>query len=429
MRELHAWMEDRHVGVFYQSTDEEIRFVYDHDVNTPISLSLPLQGGWTRRSPARFLDNLLPDDANTREAMRRAVHANEADSFSLLDGADATGGLVFTSNPEPPDPSRMPAVLASDADIAYRIISMRNSPASWWQSDQRIRFSLAGNQPKFSLLRIGDHWAWSNAANPSSHIIKPAPAGDEGDRMHSIRDADIIETTSMKLAELCGMAIPHSGLIVFDGEPAYIVERFDRYTRDDGIIGRIHTEDMLQALGLPPKDKYHVKARMILSRLHEADPSDRLSYEWIAQLALNTAISNADAHAKNYSLLIRSEGVSLSPMYDVLTTTYWPKVDRSLPMSIGGVRGAANLTPYHWRRFALDNHLDEERVVTIARTMSGRILDHMEEAYQDLSAGMRDILINELRKANQNMEPIRERRDWDFAAMLEETDRNDHGRS
>lgn len=338
---------------------------------------------------------------------------------------------MFSTGDENPLRTQGPAVRADDDAIAYRIYTMRNAHGAWWQSDDRVRFSLAGNQPKFSLARIGSHWAWSNAANPSTHIIKPAPVGDEGDRLHGTRDADKVEAASMALAGLCGVSVPNAGLVSFVDEPAYIVERFDRTVLGDGSVRRIHTEDMMQALGLPPKNKYGVKAKDILGMLHRNDPSDGLSYAWIRQLALNVSISNADAHAKNYSLMLRPDSVRLSPMYDLLTTTYWPHVDRSLPMSIGGVRGAVQITPYHWERLAKDNDLDPERVVHIARTMAGQVLAHMDEAYRELPPEMADALREEIRKANKNVDPILPvgYNDTDYPPLDEELDSRQTNRS
>lgn len=155
-----------------------------------------------------------------------------------------------------------------------------------------------------------------------------------------------------------------------------------------------------------PAEKYSIKAKQILRLLHDVDPTDRLSYEWIRRLALNTSISNADAHAKNYSVMLRPDGVDLTPMYDVLTTTYWPHVDRSLPMEIGGVRGARQLTPHHWRRLALDNHLDPDGVESIARNMAWLVLDRADEAYRDLPDVMASRLREQLDLANQNIMPV-----------------------
>ncbi|PST49791.1 hypothetical protein COO72_00745 [Bifidobacterium callitrichos] len=104
--------------------------------------------------------------------------------------------------------------------------------------------------------------------------------------------------------------------------------------------------------------------------------------------------------------MLRPDSIDISPMYDVLTTTYWPYVDRSLSMSIGGAKGAVQITPHHWERLAKDNNLDPERVVQIARTVAGEVLANMDEAYRELPSEMVDVLREEIRKANRNVEPI-----------------------
>lgn len=175
---------------------------------------------------------------------------------------------------------------------------------------------------------------------------------------------------------------------------------------DNGIVRRIHTEDMMQALGYGSEDKYGVKVKQVISILRQADPTDSLAYEWIRRLALNTSISNADAHAKNYSVLFRPNGVEIAPMYDVLTTTYWPDVSRDLPMEIGGARGARQITPHHWRRLARDNGLDPDVVEETARTVAWLVLEHADEAYRDLPERAAGDLKRQLELANERVEPL-----------------------
>ncbi|PST49790.1 hypothetical protein COO72_00740 [Bifidobacterium callitrichos] len=106
MRRLNVWMEDSYVGAFDEDANGRISFRYaDNAPETPISLSLPREGGWVRRNPERFLENLLPDNPDVREAMRRSTGAAGVDSFSLLDGADTTGGLTFSTGDDNPLPT------------------------------------------------------------------------------------------------------------------------------------------------------------------------------------------------------------------------------------------------------------------------------------------------------------------------------------
>lgn len=281
--------------------------------------------------------------------------------------------------------------------IAGRIATLRKAPEAWWESQSPIRFSLAGNQSKFSLAYRDGEWFWPDWANPSTHIFKPGG----GRTPH----AEEVETASMHLSALCGIPTPRSGIITFEDQHSYVVERFDRLTTANDRVIRIHVEDMAQALGIDPGRKYSVKAKQILTLLHATDPSDALSYEWVRRLALNTSIGNADAHAKNYSVYLRPDGVSMAPMYDVLTTTYWPWVDRSLPMEVGGACGAKQLTPGHWRRLAMDNHLDPDTVERIARNTAWLVLEHMDEAYSELPSSIADRLREQLTEANRGMQP------------------------
>lgn len=393
---LHAWVEGRHAGVF-ERNDDIVSFTYDEDMAYPISLSMPRAGGWARKAPARFLDNLLPDDPSMRTVMAISTQSPSVDAFDLLDRADTAGGMVFSRSDEPPRTASVPPAIAEPAVIAGRIAVLRNAPESWWETSSPVRFSLAGSQSKFSLAYQDGNWIWPDWEHPSTHIFKP-----EGAR---VPDAEAVEAASMHLSLMCGIPTPRSGIMTFEGQHSYVVERFDRLIDTDGHAIRVHTEDMAQALGIPPERKYSVKAKQILSLLHDTDPSGALSYEWIRRLALNVSISNTDAHAKNYSVYLRPHGVSVSPMYDVITTTYWPWVDRTLPMEVGGARGAKQLTPRHWRKLANDNALDPDTVERIARNTAWLVLEHMDEVYTNLPVHVSDALRRQLVEANKAIQP------------------------
>lgn len=50
----------------------------------------------------------------------------------------------------------------------------------------------------------------------------------------------------------------------------------------------------------------------------------------------NFLIGNADAHAKNISLLQRDGKPSVAPLYDAMSTLVYPQVYNSMAMEIGG---------------------------------------------------------------------------------------------
>lgn len=219
MRELHAWENGHHVGVFSEDDEERISFAYDANEGLPISLSLPRTGGWRDQAPRNFLDNLLPDNPNVRQAMREHLNASSAGVFDLLDRVDATGGLVFSLSPEPPIPS--PTLrLISDSQIANEIDRIERTRNYWWDEDSHCRFSLGGAQGKFTLSRVDGKWYWPDMMLPSTHIVKPKP--------HDLPEATKVELATMRLSELCGIDTPARGEITAQRKTAYIVERFDR---------------------------------------------------------------------------------------------------------------------------------------------------------------------------------------------------------
>lgn len=393
---LHAWMNHAHVGVFERDGDGIVSFTYDADFTLPISLSLPRNGGWNKRAPINFLENLLPDNPATRALMARHIHAASTDTFDLLDQADTSGGIIFSTQDIIPKADPTDVQFASNEEIIQRIVALGRNSSAWWTQDSHARFSLGGNQPKFALQYREGLWYWSDATHPSTHIFKPY----DGVNQHATE----IEQASMSLARTTGLPIAKSDILHFDDVSVYVTERFDRTGYVD-TIQRLHTEDFAQALGIAPSQKYQVKPKQIVSLLQNHDPSDRLAYDWVAQFALNTALSNADAHAKNYSLLWQDNSISLSPMYDVITTTFWPHVSRTLAMRVGGATGAKQVTPYHWARFAQDNHLDEDKVVTIARQIAYTVTEHASAIANSLPKPIANRWLEQVQVANVNSEP------------------------
>ena len=340
MRELHAWENGHHVGVFSEDDEERISFAYDANEGLPISLSLPRTGGWRDQAPRNFLDNLLPDNPNVRQAMREHLNASSAGVFDLLDRVDATGGLVFSLSPEPPIPS--PTLrLISDSQIANEIDRIERTRNYWWDEDSHCRFSLGGAQGKFTLSRVDGKWYWPDMMLPSTHIVKPKP--------HDLPEATKVELATMRLSELCGIDTPARGEITAQRKTAYIVERFDRRL-EEGRIVRLRQEDFLQALGLPTRDKYDPSADDCLDFLQRIDASGSLSYRWLERLAFNTSSANSDAHAKNYSLILDpASGIRLSPQYDAVATRYWPEFNWELTMPLNEDHAfAEHTTPQDW---------------------------------------------------------------------------------
>lgn len=404
MDALVAWLNGIPIGEFVRRDDGLITFAYlDSDPLVPISLSLLPGHPWPKAAPGRFLEGLLPDGPQ-RAAMARRLGTSPHDLFGLLRGADSEGGFVFLPADQDPSLTEAHANIATDAAIADKIDLLGHDESAWWSDTHADRFALNGNQPKFALEYVPppkdqrkETWLWPNAAWPSTHIFKP-PLVDP-DRA----DAPVIEACSSELARLAGLPITDSGIMSFDGRTAFVIERFDRRYMNDGRILRLHAEDLLQALGQSHENKYSVTAKQVLNLLRAADPTLELSYQWVRQLAFNTSIDNVDAHAQNYSILITPQGLEMSPMYDLLTTTYWPWVDQHLAMKIGGMNVPAGIRVDNWRKLATSNSLDPDRVAEIAVSAAKQVVERAPEAYSGAPARIRDAVLRIIRHANRQM--------------------------
>lgn len=66
----------------------------------------------------------------------------------------------------------------------------------------------------------------------------------------------------------------------------------------------------------------------------------------------NVILGNADAHAKNFSLLYTDEGPRLAPLYDLMSTAFYPELASEFAMKIGKAVTLETLGPRDWRSFA-----------------------------------------------------------------------------
>jgi Uncharacterized protein related to capsule biosynthesis enzymes len=53
-------------------------------------------------------------------------------------------------------------------------------------------------------------------------------------------------------------------------------------------------------------------------------------------VVVNVLACNTDAHAKNYAIIIRGNGASIAPMYDIMCGEVWENVTKNLAQKIAG---------------------------------------------------------------------------------------------
>src|SRR5260370_36965369 len=170
----------------------------------------------------------------------------------------------------------------------------------------------------------------------------------------------------LRLAAACGLPVSEAELLDVAGLPVLAVKRYDRQEAPAGDIpARVHQEDGCQAAAVPPALKYEEQGGPALRDLAEVirnfgDPRDVTSL--LRRTTFNMAVGNADAHAKNFSVLHEpgTSAISLAPLYDVLSTIALELTDRlGRPMRADTHLGQHVGGPADIRRVTSANLVDE----------------------------------------------------------------------
>ncbi len=243
-----------------------------------------------------------------------------------------------------------------------------------------MRLSLAGAQDKLAVVAEADgRLRLPRTGEPSTHILKP-----DSRRFPGIRDA---EALGLALAHRVGLNAASASLVDVMNRPALLVERYDRARAADGTLHRLHQEDFCQALGYPDRLKYEDKGgpglaacSALLRQLALGPAAMRGLLDWVV---FNALIGNADAHAKNLSLLCGHDGrQSLAPLYDLVPTLYLPQslVDRTPAMRIGHATHIDRIAAEDWTAFAGAARYGRRFVLERVRTLADAVLAHLPEA-------------------------------------------------
>ncbi len=221
------------------------------------------------------------------------------------------------------------------------------------------RATLTGVQRKISLgISVGRGAALHVVGEGGSFILKPQASG--------FPNVPENEHLTMRMAEAFGIETALCALVrMEDGSFAYLVRRFDRTL--DGKKRR--QEDFCQLAGLVSRQKYSGSAELCVRivRRYAAEPLVQL-LELYRRLIFIWWTGNGDMHLKNFSILIREDGVPrLSPAYDMLSTRlFLPKDD--LALSIGGKRD--RFTQKKWRELAAYMELPPSAAARVHRSVA-----------------------------------------------------------
>jgi serine/threonine-protein kinase HipA len=338
-----------------------------------------------RIAPEIFLPwaaNLLPESEQLL-TLGQLLGMAASDVIGLLSaiGGDTAGALSIGQ------PGRTASFqwrpVGRPQDLGRIIEELPNKP--FLAGDEGVSMSLAGVQAKLAVA-VDDAGRINIPMNgsPSTHILKP-------DAPH-LRGSVQNEAFCLTLAQRLGIPTPDVTTGQAGGRAYLLMKRYDR-TDVSGRWRRLHQEDFCQALGKPPSAKYEtnqtgargptLRDMFELTRRHML-PTDVVRL--LDMVVFNVLACNTDAHAKNYSIMIRGGGVSLAPLYDVICGEVWESITRKLAQTIAGKSRGEELEETDWQRFARECGLNPKQVIDRVGVLAGSVIAEAGAAESEVRA-------------------------------------------
>lgn len=299
----------------------------------PISLALKLQSEpHDHVTTKSFFEGLVPEEDVLRHLKGASLkQIDSAFDFLTIYGRDCAGALtILPSNIELMPQSELKKISWSELSNAY--IQNKNL-ANLILNEEGGFFSLAGAQDKISLVKLNGEFFISKGDTPSTHIVKPP------NRYHPSINTVYNEFFCMRLAKAISLNVPETELI--ESEVSfYVIERFDRLIVKNNIT-KLHQQDFCQALGVLNTQKYEILGgptlkdnyQLILNNSSEVIHDSKRFLRWVF---FNLLIGNNDCHAKNLSFIQQGLKLTLSPFYDLLSTSVYPTIRNKFALKIAG---------------------------------------------------------------------------------------------
>ena len=389
-QKLDVYFGAEKVGQISADDGVGMRFSYADSWRTsnaafPISTSIPFDADPRDDEVTNnFFVNLLPEE-RVRIRTCKKLGISEGNHFELLKriGGDCAGALtIVDEGAQPPTqqddyepiPETQLAAWSKGEQYAFAEVA----------GDGEVRLSLAGAQDKLPVKVIeGKHFYLPKGNSPSTQILKFAS---------HFSHLPENETFTTMLARAAGVETVDIALYQTSESRIAIIERYDRLEKKNGEFTRIHQEDFCQALGVHPERKYQQEGGPTLKDCIElikavcSVPIVELE-KFIRWTLFNWLAYNADAHAKNISLLFIDGQTKLAPFYDLVCTNNYPQLSKRLAMSIGGEFLPGAVHPQHLEIFANELDVSASYVNELATETVQRLLDSIDEttvAFKDL---------------------------------------------
>ena len=383
-RSLDVYLHATLVGQLVQDDGGHMLFAYTEDwLNkpgaTPLSQSLPLRKQrFTSKECRGFFAGILPEE-NKRRLIAGNLGISARNDYAMLEqiGGECAGAVTFIPAGQPLPQQNYGYRKLSPQELAAILRELPKRPLL--AGDEGIRLSLAGAQDQVAVRIEGDEISIPLGGAPSTHILKPA--------VEHFAGVVFNEALCMTLANAAGLPTAKIETKTVDDVEYLQVERYDRTHRQltgGGIVlERLHQEDFCQALGVVSEMKYQkeggpsLKQCFTLLRDFSSAPVIDLAH-LLDALIFNYLLGNNDAHGKNFSLLYRNVGtanqeIRLAPLYDLVSTLYYPELSQTMAMRIGDEYSSEKVTLKDFERLAdqalLAKPIVRRRVPELADTL------------------------------------------------------------
>ncbi|AEV29522.1 HipA domain-containing protein [Sphaerochaeta pleomorpha str. Grapes] len=432
-KNLFVYMNGLFVGTWEQTPSLLQSFTYDQTwLHNPkgraISLSLPLSEiTYKGKVVASFFENLLPESEAVRRKLQNRFKTSSIRAFELLEeiGRDCVGALQIV--PKPMDKTsltqKIEGTLVKEHEIAHilrKIQGLESNNSTISATDFRI--SVSGAQEKTAFLRYQGQWMIPKGVTPTTHIFK-LPIGKIQDFI-DFSDSIENEWLSNHIAGYFGMPVCNSTIQSFEEQKVLVVERFDReWSQDQKQLIRLPQEDLCQALGCSPDQKYQsdggpgiLEIMKLLQGSNRAEEDRDLFFK---SQVLSYLMAAPDAHAKNFSLALGRRGsFRLTPFYDIMSAyPLFKKTSSSLdPKKLTlamGVYGKSihyrwdSITRRYWLETGLRAGLSSDRVERILEGIVNQVPTVIDMVYKNLPSEfpnyIADSICEGMEKTAQNL--------------------------
>src|SRR5260221_14042811 len=366
-RTLDVYLRRHLVGQLIQDENGQLAYNYaerwlNHAGAIPLSHSLPLKKGRFNRNECRgFFAGVLPDESK-REIIAKNLGISARNDFAMLEqiGGECAGAVTFI-----PAGQELPK-----RDYHYRKLDAKELAGILRELPKRpllagekgIRLSLAGAQDKVAVRIEGEEVSLPLGGAPSTHILKPAVERFAGVAFN--------EALCMTLAAHMNLPAAKVETRKVEDVEYLLVERYDRkHVTIDGASGveRIHQEDFCQALNIVSELKYQKEGgpsfKQCFTLLRNVSTAPVIDLANLLEAGIfNYLVGNNDAHGKNFSLVYPDKEIRLAPLYDAISTIYYPELNTDMAMRIGREYSSDKVTPKDFEQLAGDAGLAQPPV-------------------------------------------------------------------